>query len=120
MKLTELDDIRKQSFVALLIMAMYADAHLALAENNRLKQALLQLGVEDEYSQETWIRETLTLVRRRTPTPEERTVFLSEIAANLRPVRARALHVLEELLTSDGAVTDRECDFVNEVREVLK
>jgi len=122
MNVTGFTDIQKQALMDLLVLGMYSDGNLASAEDARIQNLLDAIHFPSEYDQQKFTDASITRVRQHDGTPESTRLFVVGIAKSLSTpeIRRQACDALDDLLASDGQVTDQEGQFMAVVREVFQ
>jgi len=122
MDVTGFTDKQKQALMDLLVLGMYKDGNLASVEDARIQNLLDTIQFSSEYTRQQFTDASFTRVRQHDGTPESTRSFVAGIAQSLSTpdVRRRACDALDDLLASDGQVTDQERQFVTVVREVFQ
>ncbi len=113
---------QKQGLLDLLVLGMYADGHLGLGEDERLKRVLGAMGVEPGYDQHREIDRAVTRVSSLTQNPEAVRGEATRLAA-LFADPAQKLEVydlVQELISSDGQVAPAEDKLLGRLREVFR
>ncbi len=105
----------------LLVLAMYADGHLASAEEARIREFLGQAGVAAGYERDQKLDAAVTRVRQHAATPETARAYAARLAQafHARNERRQVLELVDALLAADGNITLAEGSFSTAVREAL-
>jgi len=122
MNITGFTDKQKYALMDLLVLGMYRDGNLVSVEEARIQKLLDTFEFPSEYDQQKFTDASFTRVRQHDGTPESTRSFVAEIAKSLSTsdARRRACDALDDLLASDGQVTDKEREFVTVVRDVFQ
>ena len=96
----------------LIILAMYADGHLSLVEEEHLQKLLVAMGFLDEIDGAvTRIRPSIQSIQKA----KERALKLAD-AFTTRPQQVKVYAAVEELMTSDNNVSSWENTLLMELR----
>lgn len=122
MKMNSFTDDQREALLDLATLAMYADGHLAAAENDGFKRLLKALGFETEYDQAKHYDASVCRVRRQAGATEAARTYANELAQKFttREQRRQVDTVLDDLMASDNRVAPQEATFLSIVREALK
>jgi len=114
-------EAQRQALLDLLLLGMYADGHLASAEDAALHQLLGRMGVESKYDQDRELDAAVTRVRQHLQPPEAAQTYVKALARTFSSpeLRRRAAGVLEQFLDSDERLTAVEHQFLATVREAF-
>lgn len=122
MKLDGFSEQQREALVDLLVLGMYADTHLASAEDYRMRRVLDSLGMQNEESRTRLLDGSISRVRQlRRGSGGDRSYV--ETLAEAFPEAAERQQVwvaLGSLLSSDGKVTAEETEFLAMVRDIFK
>ena len=113
---------QKQALLELATLAMYADGHLAGAEDDRVHRLLSTMGFATESEQEQHYDAAVARVRQHCPTVEQsrrRALELAQVFAS-REQRCLVQKILDDVVTSDSHVALQESGFMAAVREALE
>jgi hypothetical protein len=122
MDLKSLTESQRRALLDLAVLAMYSDAHLAAAEDDRIDELLIALGVA-EGSDRT--REYDAAVGRIRHAAQSRAAAQAHAATLARQFthpaqRKDAYAWIEGLVSSDGQVAPPENSYLTVVREALQ
>lgn len=122
MNLTELSTAEKLAVLDLAILAMYSDAHLALAEDRRMQELLVRLGYIDKLDRESRYGAAVTRVRQQGNTLAALREHAQELAQTFKtaPKRTLALEAIDAIINSDNKVSAQESEYVTAVRMALQ
>lgn len=122
MNYSEFNDEQKRALLELLALGMYADHHLALAEDARLRTVLASLPAASDEAHARLLDEVITRAGRHASTVESRRARIGELAKQFPglELRQRACAEVEALLRSDRDVSGTEQAFLLLVKEVLQ
>lgn len=110
---------QRQAVLDLLVLAMYADGHLASAEENRVQRWLTAQGYGTEANRDRQFDAAVTRVRPHTETAIKIAQYAITLARQFtsREHRRRVHDVLEDLLASDQQVAAPESAFLAAIKE---
>jgi len=110
--LTRFSLAQRKAFLDLIILAMYADGHLSLVEEEHLQKLLVAMGFLDEIDGAvTRIRPSIQSIQKA----KERALKLAD-AFTTRPQQVKVYAAVEELMTSDNNVSSWENTLLMELR----
>lgn len=122
MNIKDFTEAQKQALLDLTMLAMYADGHLASAEDVRVHRLLDGLGYGTEYDRNKQYDAAISRVSRKALTKasaREHAVALA--GAFTTPQERLKVHdLLGDLVTSDSAVSLQEGEFLSVVRDALR
>jgi hypothetical protein len=109
---------QRQALLDLLMLGMYADGHLASAEDVTLHQLLRRMGLESKYDQDRELDAAVTRVRQHLESPAAAEAYVKSLAQRFSSpeLRRQAAEVLEQFLDSDERLTTVEHQFLATVR----
>jgi hypothetical protein len=112
---------QSEALLDLAVLGMYSDAHLAVAEQERVDGLLVSMGVSTDYDRARLFDAAVARVSRCCGNPErtEAQVRLLTQAFSTREQRELVHKILRELLASDGKVAPREGLFLSTLRAAL-
>jgi uncharacterized tellurite resistance protein B-like protein len=122
MNIKDFTEAQKQALLDLTMLAMYADGHLASAEDARVHRLLSGLGYGTEYDRDKQYDAAISRVSRHASTAKaarEHAVKLAE-AFTTPEQRLKVHDLLGELVVSDSRVSLQESEFLSVVRDALK
>lgn len=111
-----------QAVLDLMVLAMYADGHLALAEDVRLQRFLTVMGFETDYDRQRQLDDSITRVRQHTVTAEtahQQVVQLARLFAT-HEHKQQLCELLEDMAASDGQVALPENQFLSSLKGLLR
>jgi hypothetical protein len=122
MDTTSFNDQQKQALVDLLVLGMYSDRRLTLAEDERIQGLLDAFGISSEYAREQFLDASITRISRKASSPETVGTCVAQLAVVFEaPVdRRQVLDLLSDLLESDSGLADEERDLLALVREAFE
>ena len=121
MNLTELTDQQKQSVVDLLVLGMYADANLDLIEDEKARRVLDSIQFSDS-ARQYFLDASFARARKHGASPELARKYVAEIGKNFptKALRSQVHAALEDSLSSDNRLADRERELLAMVAEEFK
>jgi|ERR1017187_10555091 uncharacterized tellurite resistance protein B-like protein len=122
MNLTGFDDQQKQTLLDLLIIGMYADGNLADAEDAKIEAVLAAINFSSESVRDQFIDASFNRARQHLDSPQSTRGFVAEIARHFPTpdIRQKAYDDLEELLSSDNNIVEKESQLLAIVKEEFK
>jgi hypothetical protein len=122
MNLTGFTDQQKQTLLDLLVIGMYADGNLADAEETKIEGVLGTIKFASESERDRFIDASYTRARQHLGSPQITRDFVADIAKHFPTpdIRQKAYNDLEELISSDNKVADKESALLAIVREEFK
>ncbi len=122
MNLSQLKPAEQRPLLDLVLLAMYADGHLASAEDERIHRLLTALGHVTEYERAQEYDAAVSRLSRPTSTAEGLRTRAVELASGLptREQRRWVQATLDELVTSDRHVSLAESELLAAIREALE
>jgi uncharacterized tellurite resistance protein B-like protein len=122
MNITDFTQRQRQALLDLLVLAMYADGHLAFGEDAKLRQLLTAMGFETNYDRSRQLDATVTRVRQHAQTAEATRAYTDQLSQSFttREHRQQVCDLLDDLLASDNQVAPHEGRFLAVVKEVFR
>lgn len=122
MNATNLTQVQEEALLDLLVIAMYADGHIASVEDGRLQRLLTDQGHSDEYDRSKLVDGSITRTRKHTQTPEHTRAYIAQLAQLFQTSSERrsVVRQLDDLLSVDGATKPKEKEFSEEVQRLFK
>jgi hypothetical protein len=122
MNLTGFNDEQKQTLLDLLVIGMYADGNLADPEDAEIKLVLDAMKFSSDSARDQFLDASFTRVRQHLGSPPATRAFVADIARHFPTpdLRQKAYDDLEELLSSDTKVVDKESQLLAIVKEEFK
>jgi len=117
MTLSGFDTEQKKALLKLLVLGMYSDGHLAASEDARIQKLLNAMEFSSHHSRDAFADACITEMSRRI-SPQAASSLLTELGKELSSLETRrcGAEALENLLFSDERVTDKEREFLANVR----
>ncbi len=121
MKFTALSLEQRRALLDLALLAMYADGHLAAAEDHRVQLLIAALGHDSEAMARREYEDAVGRGSRVAGSPNAVTTAAQDLAAKFTAAaeRAEVLAVLDRLVESDRHISVTETDLLAVVREAL-
>lgn len=115
-----LDQPSREALVELLLLSLYLDDHLSLAEDETLNKGLAAIGWESQIPRETFILQTFSKVRSVAASPIESDAFLVSRTTTIRQAGAAAPAItwLTRTLAADG-ISSSERRFLTRLEVLL-
>ena len=113
---------QRQALLDLLVMAMYADRHLALAEDARVHRLLGAMEIESPSERQRQFDAAISRAREHSESSEAgaaQAVLLAQ-KFTTRQLRGVALNLLEDLMGSDRQVTAEEKRFLSVIEGIFR
>ena len=106
MNLKDFTDQQRQALLDMAMLAMYADGHLAAAEDERVHRLLSGLGFDTEYDQSKQYDAAIGRVSRHSQTAATAGAHVATLAPSFttREHRQRVYDILRDVLSSDNNV----------------
>jgi uncharacterized tellurite resistance protein B-like protein len=122
MNLTEFTDQQKQSLVDMLVLGMYADGHLDLIEDEIARQVLDSIQFSSDSARQYFLDASFARARKQGASAKTARSYVSEIAKSFPTpaMRREVRDALEESLTSDHNLADKEKELLAVVSEEFK
>jgi uncharacterized tellurite resistance protein B-like protein len=113
---------QQQALLDLAMLTMYADGHLAAAEDERIHRLLASMGCTTDYDRGRLYDASVSRVSRQARTPEAAQQFAATLVREFttREERRCVLEVLDDLVTSDSHVSPQEGSLLVLVRAALQ
>lgn len=121
MEISRFSDQQRQALLDILILAMYADGRLDLAEDARLQRLLTGMGVDTEYDRNRILDDSITRLREHSENPRAaraRAVQLAQAFKDAEQCRG-VYQLLEQQMNSDNNIVPAEHEFLSAMREAL-
>lgn len=102
----------------LLVWTMFADGHIATAEEETVESELRLMGWSSPYSLDLYLHGSVARARRALSDRESADAYLAKCAARIQDpaMRARVLEACAKIAASDGNTSTRETDFLDRLR----
>jgi hypothetical protein len=112
---------QQKALLDLAMLAMYADGHLAAAEDERVIRLLNALGFASEYAQQSAYDEAIGRVSRHSQNStaaREHVAALAKLFSSIEE-RRQVYSIVSDLVGSDSHVAPTECIYLTVAREAL-
>jgi hypothetical protein len=122
MNMTEFTDLQKQSLVDLLVLGMYADGNLDLIEDEKARRVLDSIQFPSDSARQYFLDASFARARKHGASPKTTRSYLSEIARSFPTpaLRRQVYTALEDSLTSDRQLAEKECELLVVISEEFK
>jgi len=122
MSMKDFSEKQRQAFLDLAVLAMYADGNLAAVEDDRVQKLLAAMGDESEYDRDKHYDEAVSRVSRHSQTIESARNHAAALAKTFSTPEQRreVFKILDDLLVSDGCVSQEESNYLKVVQEALR
>ncbi len=122
MNFRNFSDRQRQALLDLLVLGMYSDDNLTVAEDAVVQSLLDTFQFDSDYSRNRYLDASIARVRENAQTTDSERAYavsLAQIFAS--PENQRAVcETLERLLASDDGVSAKESRLLSVVKEVFK
>jgi hypothetical protein len=110
---------QRQGLLDLIVLAMYADGNLALAEASRVDGILTAMGFATAYDRQREFDASVTRVRQRSGSKTGTFMYTAELTRHFttKEQKRQACDLIEELLSSDNQVAAAETRFLEHIRQ---
>jgi uncharacterized tellurite resistance protein B-like protein len=122
MDIKDLTEQQTQALLDLAMLAMYADGHLASAEDERICRLLTAMGCATDYDRAKQYDASIGRISRPSQTAAAARAHTATLAQSFMTgeQRRRVLDVLDDLTSSDSRVTPQESNYLTIVREAFQ
>lgn len=122
MNLIEFTELQRKALLDLVVLAMYADGHLAEAEDERVQRLLTAMGFTSEYDRASQYDAAVSRLARHSGTADAATRQVSALAQQFNTAEERRTiqEILRDIIASDDRVSPPESKFLTLVREALE
>lgn len=119
---TALNDQQQQGLTDLLLLGMYADAHLSAFEDARLERLLDAMAFSSDHARRLFVDAAILRVRRMGQDAGARLKLMTDVAAMFPRAEKRQeiCRALEELLAGDGTLTPAEQSYLIKVQQAFR
>lgn len=117
-----LEQPQREALIDLLLLAMYADNHLALSEKEQLEGQLQTFDWRSGTTPDIYIEEATAKVRAADKADDTRDEFIGDISTRLATADARelGLALCKQLFQTDADVGSDEIQFLNQLRSAFQ
>lgn len=122
MNLKDLTEQQHQALLDLVMLAMYADGHLASAEDERVHRLLTAMGFVTDYDRGKQYDAAIGRVSSHSQTAAAARAHVATLAQSFttREHRRRIHDILDDLVSSDSRVAPQESSYLAVVREAFQ
>ena len=121
MNLKDFTAPQQTAVLDLALLAMYADGHLASAEDERIGRLLTEMGFRSDYERNTECDAAVSRVRRHSDTTANARAHASTLAQVFAPEQKQiVVGLLRDLLASDSVVSRPERTFLAVLEETFR
>lgn len=122
MNIQDFTEQQKQALLDLAMIAMYADGHLAAADDERVHRLLGAMGFTADYDRDKHYDASVSRVSRHSQSAELARNHAATLAQSFstREQRRQVQDILFDFVTSDGHISLQEGDLLSVVRDVLQ
>jgi hypothetical protein len=119
--LSEFNLPQRTALLDLAILAIYADSHLTVAEDERIHRLLAAMGSRDEHDAAVLYDAAVSRVSRVVANSQKAAEHALKLAQEFttREQRQIVQEVLRDLIASDEKVAPQESVFLRKLREAL-
>ena len=113
---------QKQALLDLVILAMYADGHLARLEDGRVHLLLGAMGYNSAFERDTQYDAAVSRVSRHSGTAEAARAHAAALASSFstRQQRQTVQEIVDEIVITDSHVSAQENNLLSVVSEALQ
>ncbi len=113
---------QQQALLDLAMLAMYADGHLASAEDERVHRLLAAMGFATDWDRGKHYDASISRVSRHSQSAESARTYAATLSRSFStPEHRRFVQAtLNEIVTSDNSVAPQERSFLSLVREAVE
>ena len=110
---------QRQALLDLMVLAMYADSNLTLAETSCVQRLLASMGFATDYDRQKQFDAAITRVRRRAGSAAANLPYADEMARcfTTPEERQQVSSLLGELMASDHQAAPAETRFMEQIRQ---
>ncbi len=118
MNLNDFNDSQRQAILDLAVLAMYADGHLAAAEDDRIQRLLASLCDASEHDRTLLYNAAIGRVSRDTTATDTLRIHAITLTRNFTTPeqRRQVMEILSDLMASDAKVVPQENAFLTAIR----
>jgi uncharacterized tellurite resistance protein B-like protein len=122
MTLANFNEPQRQALLDLVVLAVYADGHVASGEDERVRRLLDGMGVVSDYERNRLFDASVTRVRQHVKTAETVRAHAVDLARNFATTehRGEVEGIVDDVLASDSQVAPEEAQFATIVKAVLE
>jgi len=122
MNISNLSEPQRQALLDLLVLGMYSDSKLTLAEDASVQSVLDTFKLESDYERDKYLDASVARVREQAQTADAARAYAVTLAKRFASAEhKRAVYeTLERVLASDDGVSARERGLLSVVKEVFR
>jgi hypothetical protein len=122
MNLATFTDFQKQALVDLLVLGMYADGNLDLIEDEKTRRILDSISFSSDSARQYFIDGSFARARQHNVSGESQRGYVAQIAKQFPApaLRREVYNALEDSLSSDNKIADKERELLAIVMEEFK
>jgi len=122
MNISGFSEPQREAFLDLLVLGMYSDHKLTLAEDASVQRVLDGFRCESEYERNKYLDAATARVREKARTEDSARAYAVGLAQKFKsPEHQRTVYeMLERVLASDKAVSARESGLLSVVKEAFQ
>lgn len=122
MNIDEFSEPQKQALLDLVMLAIYADGHLASVENERVHSLLGSMGFVNRFDRDKHYDASVSRVSRHSQNAESARAHAVALAKSFstREQRKKVQEILDEVVITDSHVSMQENSLLSVVSEALQ
>jgi len=122
MNISGFSEPQREAFLDLLVLGMYSDHKLTLAEDASVQSVLDGFRCESDYERNKYLDAATARVREKARTEDAARAYAVGLAQKFKsPEHQRTVYeMLERVLASDNAVSARESGLLSVVKEAFQ
>ena len=122
MNLTDFTEPQKQALVDLLVLGMYADGNLDLIEDEKTRRILDSIQFKSDTARQYFLDASFARARQNNISAESQRGYVAQIAKQFPSptLRREVYNTLEDSLSSDNKIADKERELLAIVMEEFK
>jgi len=122
MNISGFSEPQREAFLDLLVLGMYSDHKLTLAEDASVQSVLDGFRCESDYERNKYLDAATARVREKARTEDSARAYAVGLAQKFKsPEHQRTVYeMLERVLASDNAVSARESGLLSVVKEAFQ
>lgn len=122
MDISNFSEPQREAFLDLLVLGMYSDNKLTLAEDASVQSVLDSFQCESDYERNKYLDAATARVRDKAGTEDSARAYAVDLARKFKsPEHKRTVYdILERVLASDSEVSAKESGLLSAVKGVFK
>lgn len=122
MNIYDFSEQQQQALLDLVVLAMYADGHLAAVEDANVQRLLAAMGHNTDFDRNKHYDAAVARLRRHTESVEAARTHATTLAKSFTTsaTRQQAYDALNELVGSDNQVAPQEDSYLSVVRAAFQ